>query len=396
MKRLNRFAIHYTVLQGLYWMLLCSYYAFGASYLIEQGLSNTLIGVVYAVVGGLSALLQTALSAVADRSSKIPSKWFAVALIVPACVMLALLYFAVRTKWLVIALYGAVWLLVMAMQFLLNALGMEGGKAHVNFGISRSFGSMCYALTAYALGLVCAKSGTAVTIPIALCVGVLLTVALILWQGSAKNETPSARTDDSVPKGAPVETGFFARYPRFLIFFIGCLVTIMAYSTVCNYNVRVVEALGGGSAELGTAIMITALCEIPTLMISGWLNKKFGSNILMCVAVVMLSIRMLLMLLANSIPFLYAAMATQIVSYSLFISASVFYVDALMQSRDKLKGQAMMVLVQIASSAAGSLLGGYLLDAINVKGMLLFCTILSFIGTIIALIGTKRGDMRSQ
>ena len=170
----------------------------------------------------------------------------------------------------------------------------------------------------------------------------------------------------------------------------------MAYSTVCNYNVRIVAALGGGSAELGTAIMITALCEIPTLMISGWLNKKFGSNILMCVAVVMLSIRMLLMLLANSIPFLYAAMATQIVSYSLFISASVFYVDALMQSRDKLKGQAMMVLVQIASSAAGSLLGGYLLDAINVKGMLLFCTILSFIGTIIALIGTKRGDMRSQ
>ncbi len=391
MKKINRFAIHYTILQGLYWMLLCSYYAFGASYLIEQGLSNSLIGVVYATVGGLSALLQTVLSAAADKSRKIPSKWFAVGLIIPACVMLALLCFVIRTKWLVITLYGAVWLLVMAMQFLLNALGMEGGKAHVNFGVSRSFGSMCYALTAYALGFVCAKNGTAVTIPIALCVGVLLAIALIFWRGSPKKEVAAP----APAQGAPAEAGFFSRYPRFIIFFIGCLITIMAYSTVCNYNVRVVAALGGGSAELGTAIMITALCEIPTLIISGWLNKKFGSNLLMIVAVIMLSVRMLLMTLANSIPFLYAAMATQLLSYSLFISASVFYVDALMQSRDKLKGQAMMSLVQIASSAVGSLLGGFLLDAVNVKGMLLLCTVLSFIGTVITIFGTKRGDMRA-
>lgn len=389
---MKRVAIHYTILQGLYWMLLCSYYAFGASYLIEQGLSNSLIGVVYAAVGGLSALLQTVLSAAADKSRKIPSKWFAVGLIIPACVMLALLCFVIRTKWLVITFYGAIWLLVMAMQFLLNALGMEGGKTHVNFGVSRSFGSMCYALTAYALGFVCAQNGTAVTIPIALCVGVLLTVALILWQGSPKMQ---AAASPAPAQGAPLDTGFFSRYPRFIIFFIGCLITIMAYSTVCNYNVRIVAALGGGSAELGTAIMITALCEIPTLIISSWLNKKFGSNLLMIVAVIMLSIRMLLMTFANSIPFLYAAMATQLLSYSLFISASVFYVDALMQSRDKLKGQAMMALVQIASSAIGSLLGGFLLDAVNVKGMLIFCTVLSFIGTVITIFGTKRGDMRT-
>ncbi len=386
--------VHYSLLQGLYWMLQCGYYAFGASYLYQMGLSSTLTGVVFACVGTLSALTQAQIANAADRSGAIAPKWIAVMLMAPVCVLLLLLSWGVGNKWLGIAFYVVVWVLVMDIQFLLCTMSMDSVKAgaRVNFGVSRAFGSMSYALTAYALGLICASRGAVITIPIAAGLSLLFLLALLLWR------VPAYKEEETVVVPAQEEEGtrFFGRYPRFALFVLGCSLVMIAYSTTCNYLVRIVNMLGGGSEELGTAVMITAMCEIPTLLVSVWLNKKCGSNTLMIVAAVMLSVKMLLITFASSISMLYLSMTIQLVSYSLFIPVSVYYVDALMQKRDRMKGQATMTLILAVGNAVGSLFGGFLLDTVREKGMLLCCLTLSFIGTVVMILGTERGDMRES
>ena len=284
--------------------------------------------------------------------------------------------------------------MVMSFAFLLNALAMDSVKAgnKVNYGISRSFGSMSYALTAYALGIVCAKLGTAITVPVAAVQSLLFLIALLTWREAPLPEKQPLSAE-ALPKQAP-EREFFKRYPRFLTFVIGCTLCFIPYSMTCNFLVRVVEALGGGSSELGTTVMLTALLEIPTISISVWLNRKFGSNRLLTVSAIFLTLRMLLVTVAPSMPFLYGSMLTQTFSYSLFIPASVYYVDALMARSDRLKGQAVMTLIPTLGSAAGALLGGFLLDTVQVSGMLLVCSALSCIGTVIMVCGIQRGDMR--
>mgnify|MGYP002732405522 CR=1 FL=1 len=388
----NRFTgVHYSLLQGLYWMLQCGYYAFGASYLFELGLSSTLTGVVFALVGALSALTQAQIANAADRRGALAPKWIAVLLMAPVCVLLLLLSIGLRQAWLAIALYGVVWVLVMDIQFLLCTMSMDSVKAgaRVNFGVSRAFGSMSYALTAYVLGVICAARGAAVTVPIAAGMSLLFLLALLLWRVPPCREPQTAEGE---PEAGG--KGFFGRYPRFALFVAGCSLCMIAYSTTCNYLVRIVNMLGGGSEELGTAIMITAMCEIPTLLASVRLNEKFGSNRLMVVSAIMLSVKMLLITFAGSIPILYASMTTQLFSYSLFIPVSVYYVDALMQKRDRMKGQATMTLILAVGNAAGSLFGGFLLDTVREKGMLVSCLALSCIGTAVMIAGTQRGDMR--
>lgn len=385
---------HYSLIQILYWMLICCYYVYGASYLFELGLDGSATGVILALIGALSALVQSLAASAADRRGGESAKWISVMFAVPVCVLLAALSFFGLSKWPGVVIYAMVWILVMALQFLISSLGMDAAKAglRVNFGVSRAYGSMFYALTAYLLGIICASSGVHITVPIAAGISLLLLVSLLLWRVPERVEEP----DDEKNKDALGGTGFFSRYPRFAVFVAGTTLCLIAYCITCNYLVRIVEALGGGSRELGSTVMITAISEIPTILISVWLNKKFGSNKLLMTAAALLSVRMVLVALAPSITALYAVMLMQIISYSLFIPASVYYVDALMQERDRLKGQAMMTLIPTAGNSLGSLLGGFLLDTVQVRGMLVCCVIISVIGSVIMIYGTQKGDMRQK
>ncbi len=384
--------IHYTIIQIFYWMLICCYYAFGASYFFEMGLSGSLTGLVFALVGAFSALTQTLVASLADRHGGEAPKRLSIALALPACALLALLSFSTQPQWLGIALYALVWVLIMALQFLISSLGMDSANAgiKVNFGISRAFGSAFYALTAYSLGVLSAAHGARISVPIAAVVSALLLISLFFWRSAPRIEKEPFEKEAAALRGS----GFFSRYPRFAIFVCGATLCLTAYCTTCNYMVRIVEALGGGSKELGTSVMMTAICEIPTILISVWLSKKFGSNRLLIISAAMLTVRMLLLTLARSISFLYGVMLIQLISYSLFIPVSVYYVDALMRERDRLMGQAMMTLIPTIGNSIGSILGGFLLDTVQVRGMLLCCALISFIGSAVMIYGTERGDMR--
>ena len=58
---------HYTWIQGCYWMVYCILLSFSSVYLLEQGLSNTEIGLLLGLSGLASALLQPVAGARAGR-----------------------------------------------------------------------------------------------------------------------------------------------------------------------------------------------------------------------------------------------------------------------------------------------------------------------------------------
>ncbi len=286
-------------------------------------------------------------------------------------------------------LYGAAWMLIIALQFLISAFGMEvvASGTPLNFGACRALGSLGYAACAYVLGLATARLGTSILLPFAACVSLMLLISLLLWKSPPR--TPSVSiAGASVPRGE--SSGFLRRYPRFVLFVFGSFVSMIAYCMCCNFLVRIVERLGGGAAELGTAVTITALCEIPTIFLSDRLRKRFGSSRLMRFTAVMLTVKIILIALSRSIGALYLVMAVQIVSYSLFVPITVFYADARMRPGDKVRGQAMMTLVTTVGSAVGSLIGGALLDRSGVAGMLTFCIVCSLAGAGVMLAGIEK------
>lgn len=385
LKHRNLYPIHYSLIQILYWSLLAAYYAFGATYLFALGLDSAQTGLVIAVAGLLSALIQPALASLADRYAHITTKKLAVGLAFPACVLLVLVWLPLAMPLLDVILYGAAWMLIMALQFLISSFGMEYASAGIplNFGVGRALGSLGYACFSYLLGIWALRYGANVTLPYAAALSLLLFISILLWR-----DIPAQTA--SLGEVPGLSGGFFKRYPRFAVFVIGSFIAFVPYCMSCSFLVRIVENLGGDSSQLGTAILITALCEIPTALISLRLRKRFGSGKLMAFASAMLSLKALLLFLASSIGFLYAAVVSQLISYSLFIPVSVYYADARMQCGDKARGQAMMALVPTLSNAVGALLGGFLLRASDVHGMLLFCLICSCVGSVIMIAGVEK------
>lgn len=381
----RRLCIHYSLLQFLYWTLFAAYYAFGAAYLYSLGLSSSLTGLTFACAGILSAVIQPLVAGVADRSARFTTKSLAVLLTAPACACLFGAWLCPKDAAVAVVLYAAGWTLLIALQFLINAFGMEYAAAGsaLNFGVCRAFGSLGYAVFSYLLGLATARWGTGVTLPFGAVCCLLLLTALALWP-PAPRALPVSAAMTATQKG-----GLFARYPRFAVFVAGSLLSMVAYCMCTSFLVRIVENLGGGSTQLGTAIFITALCEIPTIFLSTRLRKRFGSGRLMRFTAVMLALKLILVALSGSMGFLYAAMAMQLFSYSLFVPVSVFYADGRMGPGDKARGQAVMTLVQTLGNAGGALLGGVLLDAFGVSGMLLFLCVCSVVGAAGMLLGVE-------
>lgn len=342
-----------------------------------------------AAVGLVSGVMQPLLAARADRTGSGATKKLALAVTAPACLLLCVIWLMPAYVILRVILYGVAWMLLMTLQFLISAFGMEHAAAglKVDFGPCRAAGSLGYALLSYGLGLLAGKLGTEITLPYAAIMSGLLLISLIFWKSA-----PSAVRcgEDGEISKAPAEKGFFSRYPRFAVFVAGALIAMVAYCMCCNFLVRIVENLGGGSGELGTAVMIAALCEIPTIFLSGKLRKRFGSGRLMKFTAGMLFVKALLIYLSDSMGFLYGAMVAQLVSYSLFVPVSVYYADARMAPGDRVRGQAMMTLVTTLGTSIGSLLGGTLLEAGGVHGMLVFCVFCSLGGAVVMIAGTER------
>ncbi|MDO4571747.1 MAG: MFS transporter [Clostridia bacterium] len=380
----RRAGAHYALIQGLYWSLMAVYMVFGAAYLYDIGLSSLQTGIVFAAAGAVSALIQPLLARRADRAAR-PGmvRRIACLLMLPACGLLALLWLCPLPLALRVCLYAPVWMLLMTVQFLLNALAMEYPNAglRLNYGVGRALGSFGFALAAWLYGLFVARFDTAALLPVGFGLALLLLLAVSLWR------SPPAAPRESRDIA---EAGFFRRYPRFLLLVCGTALCMTPYSMVCNFLVRIVESVGGGSVELGTATMLAALCEIPVMFLSLRLNRRCGSYALMLVAAGMLTLKMLLFTLARSVSAVYAAELVQLLGYPLLMCVSVYYVNARMAARDRVRGQAMMALTQTVASAAGALLGGLLIDGLGVRGLLLVSLGISAAGSLVMALGTER------
>ena len=90
-----------------------------------------------------------------------------------------------------------------------------------------------------------------------------------------------------------------------------------------------------------------------------------------------------MMFMAGSILTIYIAQSAQILGFALFVPASVYYVNELVEQKDRVKGQAYMTVTNTLGSIFGSLFGGFILDEKGVSVMLLVSFVMGIIGMLI-------------
>ncbi len=380
--------IRYSGIQGFFWINFAALLGYTSPYLLEAGFDNTTIGIIVAAAGLISAVLQPALATYADhpKSPSLKKMILAFAGIV-LCFSLALTFCYGKQPFLTGLLYGAGITILQLLTPLINSLGMESinqGR-DINFGFSRGLGSAAYAVAAYILGIVVSKT-TLLAVPISMIISFgLLFVMVALFPFKKSDKKTAAAQSVSV---SPLY--FFKRYKRFSIVLIGCICVYISHILLNTFIFQIVQSKGGGSSEMGFTMALAAILELPTMLFFDQMRKKIRGDILFRMTGIFFFLKTVCTLLAPNIPVYYAVQVLQMFGWALITVASVYYVNALMDQQDAIKGQAYMTMTYTLGTVLGALIGGSLLDRTSVDIMLVAASIIAGVGMVVLLLATER------
>ena len=378
----------YAVIQGLYWMYFAAIMSFSGFFLLSGGFTNTQIGILAAIAGLLSAVLQPVLAGYADQPQS-PSLKKLIQMLYLLQLILVTGLFLSHSLILTGLLYGSSIALLQLMTPFINSLGMESinqGQT-LNFGIARGMGSVAYAALSYVLGIITSRTGiTAVPVCIMI-VTLILMGCLALFPFTKSNSVP---TKDNVKEKTSNPLQFFRKYKRFTIVLTGCILIYLGHVLLNSFTFQIVQSKGGGSSEMGTATAIAAMSELPTLFLFGYMLKKARCDTWFRLTGIFFTLKSLGSLLAPNLTVFYGIQIFQMLGWGLMAAASVYYVNSIMDTEDAIKGQAYITMTYTLGSVIGAFLGGALIDFSGVNTMLLFATISAAAGAVIIFFGAEK------
>ena len=390
-KQLN---IEYFSLQSLFWMTYCMVVGFSVTYLLSCGYSNSEAGYILASANICALILQPFFADLADRSKKINAMTiFLVSIEIIFVCSIGLFFIGVRSLILtliyvvMITLANAVIAFLTSIQFL-----MDTSKSKINFGLCRAGGSLCFAILSALMGIMIERIGMK-SIPLALFIITLLIIGLCIFitRHSINSNIKAVLTLEK--KRSSSLFVFFKENPRFMILSIAMLFIYYAHAFITNFTISIVRNVGGDNREMGYLIAFMALMELPGMIGFKEISRRFKVSSLLLFSMIMFSIKAIIVWLSPSLMTLTFGFALQVVSFAIYIPASVQYANIIIDEKDTVKAQMMFNLMQAGGAVFSSIIGGWLIDFSGISHALLVGAILSCIGTMIAIAGiqnTKR------
>lgn len=388
------YTISYSLLPLCYWGAFCSVISYASYYLLSIGYKNSTIGMIIAVAGIFSAVLQPIVASYADREDSISLKKI-VLLVAGIQILGYAILFLIHQKAFLFSgiLYAAEIGIHQILTPLINSLGTETlnqGKK-LNYGISRSMGSTGYAIVAFLMGRITVKTESSSVLLMSLLLLFLLEFFLILFpfqkqvRKSADSVSPSKSTGVSGKSDEKTSSGlaFFSHYKRFSILLTGCILIYISHVLINNFTLQIVMSKGGGPAEMGTAQGIASLIELPIMFLFGWFLKKAPAVVWFKISGFFFFLKTFATLLAPNMTVFYAVQIFQMFGWALITVSSVYYINSVMEEPDKIKGQAYFTMTYTIGCVFGSLLGGALLESFSANVMLGCGSVCGLVGAII-------------
>lgn len=385
--------IKYSFLQGIYYVGFCTVLGYAAVYLGSIGMSSSLIGIVLAVANILTSIGQPILGGYIDKSNVSMKK--VLILMFGVCVVLSAALMLVSKVTLIAAIVFVVLATVLYTTMpLVNSLAFAFQKKgiDVKFGVARGIGSVAYAVTSLILGNV-VKTVSPKLMPIAFIV-IFLGILPLLRSFKIPDEEVKEEIEQETEKESTSE--FVKKHIRFMIFLFGFILVYFDHTVINNFFIYVVKNVGGNTGDMGNAVFLAALLELPTMALFEKYKNKINIKSAIIISAIFYSVKHILTYMATNMFLIYLAQATQMLAYALFIPASVYYVDKLFDTKDAVKGQALVTTSMTVSGVLASLLGGIMLDNIGVYETLFLGLILSVLGTVIMIITVENVNKKKE
>lgn len=389
----RKLMMQYCILQGSYWASFCVIYAFATVFLLSRGFESSMIGVIIAAGNILGVILQPMVASIADRSEKISLHKLTAMLSIIMILLLVLLYFVPNGLLAVAVLFLLTDTFLQVIQPLINSVSVYyvNQGVSVDFGSARGIGSLSYAAASYILGIVVEKFGTRSILMAGILVALVLLVTVLSMP--VLSSSAASRLGEKEPEQNDAGLIVFAgRYKNFMLTLAGITLLFTFHNMNNAYLIKVIENVGGTSADMGRMLSIAAVTELPVMFLFSRISKHFKSSTLLMVSSAFFAIRAAGFMLAGNVMTMYLAAMLQIGSFALYIPSSVYYVNETMLDQDKFKGQAVMTATNTLGGVFGSLFGGFLIDNAGVGAMNTVCFAMAAAGAVLVFLFAGRHE----
>jgi PPP family 3-phenylpropionic acid transporter len=385
----------YCVQSGLYWVAWCPI-AYASTYLLGRGMAPTLVGTVLALGSLCSLFIQPPIALTADGGGTTSIRTLAVALASGITVSFAIALFTHN----VIAMSACIvfgLMLAQNLSALSNAVSVYyvNRGAKMNYGLARGIGSASWSLTSLVIGTLTAAYGTDAIMWLALGTNIAMTLGFMMLP-TPKDVPPVTCEDVSAAEEAIEErecsggqsyVGFLKGHKNFLLVVLGFSMCFVMGNIIMSYVLPIMRRVGGGPQEMGVALAISAMSELPAMFSMQALQRRIPTARILSVAAVGYVAKHLVIVFATSIGMLYLGYGLQMVSYAIYTPCSVYYCNQHFGEGDKNKAIGLMVMVNPISAMVGNFAGGLLTDVFGVGAALVFGLALSIVGAVVALAG---------
>ncbi len=352
----------YIIIQFLYFAAFSIPCSFSAAYLLGRGFSDGQIGIILGIGCLLNVAFQMMLVSFVQRTGMRVGNVIVGVHVITLAAALALL-FTHGGGILFTVLFTILSVLVQSTVSFVCALyrGYHERGIRINFSIGRGFGSAAFSLGSLVGGHVIAASSPDVFPVLYMVPCILFCIFVLLFHAPNVEE----RQPESV---TPAEKKILLKeYPQFYAFFWGAIFIITSHSFTQTYLLQILQRVGGDSADLGTAVFISAMMELPAMVLYRKMADRLGNRRLLAFAGFVWVLKNFLIMLAPSVYFIFAAELLQFAGYAIYVPAGMRYVAHTLPESEFLKGQAMIGSAYTVGSLIANVIGGPMLEHLGLR-----------------------------
>lgn len=389
---INTFRIetNYAAVQGSHWASFCIVSVFVTVYLSFKGLTDTQIGFTSALLFMIAILFQIVISNFADSNTHIPLKKIVTILYIVAVIGCVLLWLLPLSVALIIIVYSITAALQSSNIGFTSALMMQFTNIGlpVNYGWPRGIGSISYALSAYILGIFVEEQSPEILMPISI---VLLAVAIISVSlmpnpDKLKNQYRLQSTESKTGEKTTSYWKMIRHNPTLILFLTAVILLFSGFSSILVFLIRIIESLGGNARDLGLSMFIHSGMELPILLASGMILRKFKVHDILVVSFFCFFVRGVAIYFAPSVGAIYGILAFNIVCMGLYAFAAVYFVNNIVGKSEKVRAQSIVIVCQNIGGIIGSSVGGLVIDSAGLGLLITLSWIVLLIAALVMLV----------
>lgn len=370
---LSKYSMHLYI--GMYYIAIASYQPFLSYWFSQQGLSNSQIGFLYSLGPLIGLMAQPIWGLLSDRFGIGKRLLLSSLLLTP---LVAFGYLLAGERFYIYIIVSALYtFLFSAVRPNMEQLTVSHAKANgQSYGNIRVLGSISFALAVTPLGIMYNKFGMNTMFIIHMMTMVLSFAALLLVKTA----------DSGNPKPKAMSAGFreLIRNRYILLFLMCSLLLGIASNFYAVFFPMLVGKLGGEVAQnIGLLNTVSAICELPFMILSGYLLKRFGYFHILALCAMAACLRWFVISLEPTFGVLLASQMLHGITFGLYTAASISFIYEMSPDSLKTTGQTMLALISFnLSSLLASNGGGWIIDRFSFNALYTMGSLLALVAAL--------------